>query len=293
VHAAREDQILAPLGDVRLQHADAAERFVEPSGDARELPAPLAVDRAKPPEREGDAETDRREEQQHDARDAPVDPEQDTECRRRRDERTEQLHEAGAEQVPDPVRVAHDARAEHAGLRRVERLDGEAEHVRRELAAHVGHGALRGGAEDERQRVAGCRLHDRRDDDDPGERQEQTGALLDEHVVDEVLRRRGQHEPGEPAHEREHDADGDVGTMPAQQQPQLAPRARRASLRVDRRLEHLLRLRETVAAGEHAHWGGHAAEGVASAIHGALRCVTQRISVARPMPTAAITTRMA
>jgi hypothetical protein len=45
VHAAREDQVLATLGHVRLQDPDAAQRLGEPAGDARELDAALAIDR--------------------------------------------------------------------------------------------------------------------------------------------------------------------------------------------------------------------------------------------------------
>ena len=68
-----------------------------------------------------------------------------------RDEAADELHEAGADQVPDAFGVAHDARDQHAGLRRVEVAHRQAHDVRLHALAHVGDRALRGDAEDLRQ----------------------------------------------------------------------------------------------------------------------------------------------
>ena len=57
----------------------------------------------------------------------------------------------GADEVADAFRVVHDARDEHAGLRRVEVADRQAHHVLLDPAPHVGDGLLRGDAEDLRQ----------------------------------------------------------------------------------------------------------------------------------------------
>ena len=65
----------------------------------------------------------------------------------RRQDRAGQLHEAGADEIPDAFRVGHDARNQDAALRRVEVPDRQAHDVRFDVLAHVGDGALRGDAE--------------------------------------------------------------------------------------------------------------------------------------------------
>ena len=60
---------------------------------------------------------------QHDGGDAgqpPVEIEQDAEREDRGDDAADELHEAGADQIADAFGVAHDARDQDAGLRRVE-----------------------------------------------------------------------------------------------------------------------------------------------------------------------------
>ena len=64
-----------------------------------------------------------------------------------RQDRAGQLHEAGADEVPDAFRVAHDPRDEDAALGRVEVADRQAHHVRLDFFAHLGDGALRRDAE--------------------------------------------------------------------------------------------------------------------------------------------------
>ena len=94
-------------------------------------------------------------------RQVPVQPEQHAEPDHRGDEAADQLHQAGADQVPDALGVAHDARHQHAGLRRVEVAHRQAHDVRLHALAHVGDRALRGDAEDLRQRKRRDRLHER------------------------------------------------------------------------------------------------------------------------------------
>ena len=61
--------------------------------------------------------------------------------------RAGELHQAGADEVPDAFGVGHDARDQHAGLRRVEVADRQAHDVRLDVLAHVGDRALRRDAE--------------------------------------------------------------------------------------------------------------------------------------------------
>ena len=62
-----------------------------------------------------------------------------------------ELHEARADEVADALRVVHDARDQHAGLRRVEVAHGQPHDVLFDAPAHVGDRLLRGDAEDLRE----------------------------------------------------------------------------------------------------------------------------------------------
>ncbi len=53
-----------------------------------------------------------------------------------------ELNQSGADEVPNPLRVRHDARDEHAGLGLVEIADGQPQHVLFDPPPHVGDGAL-------------------------------------------------------------------------------------------------------------------------------------------------------
>ena len=80
----------------------------------------------------------------------------------RRDQAAHELHQTGADQIPDALGVAHDARDQHAGLRRIEVANRQVHDLRLHALAHVGDRALRGHAEDLRQRKRRHRLHERR-----------------------------------------------------------------------------------------------------------------------------------
>ena len=69
----------------------------------------------------------------------------------RGDEAANELHEAGADEIPDAFGVGHDARDQHAGLRRIEVANRQVHHARLHALAHVGDRALRGDAEDLRR----------------------------------------------------------------------------------------------------------------------------------------------
>ncbi len=59
----------------------------------------------------------------------------------------DQLHQAGANQIAQPIRVVHDARNEHAGLGRIEVTHRQPHDVRLHALAHLGDCALRRDAE--------------------------------------------------------------------------------------------------------------------------------------------------
>ena len=84
---------------------------------------------------------------ERDERQPPVQIEEIPERRDGRHDAAGELHQAGADEISDAFGVGHDARDEHAGLRRIEVADRQPRDVRLDAAAHVGDGALRGNAE--------------------------------------------------------------------------------------------------------------------------------------------------
>ena len=79
VHALGEDQLLALLGGVGLDDADAAERLVEPAGDLGVDLAALAEERPQALERERHRAAERAERDERGERQLPVQVEEDAE----------------------------------------------------------------------------------------------------------------------------------------------------------------------------------------------------------------------
>jgi hypothetical protein len=75
--------------------------------------------------------------------------------------------------------------------------------------AHVGDRALRRHTEHLRQRKRRHRLDERRRAGRRCERHQQVRALLPDDVIDQPLRGRRQHEPGEAVHQHERQAQGE------------------------------------------------------------------------------------
>ena len=94
-------------------------------------------------------------------RQPPVQIEQVRERRDRGDDAAGELDQAGADEIPDPFGVVHDAREQLARLRRVEVADRQPGDVLLDLPPHVGDGALRRHAEHLRQGEGRDRLHQR------------------------------------------------------------------------------------------------------------------------------------
>ena len=122
--------------------------------------AALAEQRPQPLEGVGHAAAEQAQHDRGHERHAPVQVEQHAQADDRREHAAHQLHQAGADQVADAFGVAHDARQQHAGLRRVEVAHRQAHHLGLHPLAHVGDGALRRHAEGLRQAEAGDRLDD-------------------------------------------------------------------------------------------------------------------------------------
>ena len=155
VRAAREDELLAALGGVGLDHAHAAQRLAQPPGDLGVDLAALAEERPQGAEGDGHAGAEDREEDQVQQRELPGDGEEPDQRDGRGDQAAGELHEPGADQVPHALGVGHDARDQHAGLGGVEVAHRQARDVGHHLLAHVGDGALRRHAEELREDEGG------------------------------------------------------------------------------------------------------------------------------------------
>ena len=178
VRALGEDQILAALGGVGLDDAHATQGLVQATGHfGRDL---TAFAEQRPQHVEGVAEraTKEREDEDGDQREMPIEIQQDAECADGGDDAPRELHEAGAHQVANALRIVHDARDEHAGLRFVEVAHRQAHDMFFDAAPHVGDRLLRGHAQNLRQPVGRERLRDRRAGRDPGQHRQQFRAVL-------------------------------------------------------------------------------------------------------------------
>ena len=202
----REDQFLALLGRVALDDADAAERFGEPAAHlGLNLPT-LAEQRTQQLERVGHPAAEHRQHHGGDERQTPVEVQQHAEGDEGGHEATDQRHQAGADEVPDALRIGHDARQQDAGLGRVEVAHGQAHDLRVHPDAHVGDRPLCRHAQQLRQRKARQRLHHGRGPCRQRDGKQQVGPALAEHVVDHKLGERRQHHAREPRDQHQHEA---------------------------------------------------------------------------------------
>ena len=217
VDAPREDEVLTPLGDVGLDDADPAEGFGQPAGDLGALPIAFAEDGPQPGEGNGQG---RPEDRQHDhdhGGDLPADVDQHRQGGSGGEEAAQELDEAGADQIAESIGIRHDPGHQHADLRRIELPDRQSQYVRFDPSAHVGDGTLGGDAEHLRECEAGARLNQRGQRHDASKREEQVVLTGDDHMVDQVFRRRRQDQPGAPTDQHEEHAGAEPGAMLPQQ----------------------------------------------------------------------------
>ncbi len=208
VRALREHQLLALLRRVGLDDAHAAERLGEASRHFRvDLPA-LAEERPQPLESERHAGPERAQDDDRDRGQLPVQIDQYAEGEDRRENRPGELHQPGADQIPDAFGVGHDARDEHAGLGRVEVADRQPHHVGFDLLAHLGDGALRRDAEHLRERERRHQFDERRSAGGHREAREQLPFAPEHDVVHQELRGRREDQTGEPVDHHQGEADG-------------------------------------------------------------------------------------
>ena len=113
----------------------------------------------------------------------------------RGDDAADQLHQAGADQVPDAFGVGHDARDQDAGLGRVEVADRQPHDVRldaRRMSVIARCAATPSTCESANEVTAWTSVAAPAAS---ASGSSSSGALLPDDVVDQVLRGRRQHEP--------------------------------------------------------------------------------------------------
>ncbi len=187
--AAGEDQVLLAFRGVGLDDAHAREALAESAGDLGVDPAALPEEGAQTTEGEGHGAAEEEQDADGVDRERPVHVEQEAERERRGHDAAGELHQSGADQVPYPFRVGHDARDEHPGLGGIEVVDGKTGDVGLHRLAHLRDGPLGRDAQDLRERERGAALKERRHGDPEGKGDEEVAAPLPEHVVDEELGR--------------------------------------------------------------------------------------------------------
>ena len=201
--------VLAFLGVIALDDADAAEGLGKAPRDLRVELRALAEDRPDRPERLVQDDAEAHEEREGHERHRRADLEEDDERDRGREQSARELDEARPDEVSHALDVAHDPRDESARLVRVEVRDREPSDVRLDLSAQLRDETLRGLGQKLRQRERRDPLDERRRDDGAEERQEHLGASLADHVVDQELRRRRKDEPRDAVDRHEDHPEGE------------------------------------------------------------------------------------
>ena len=156
----------------------------------------------------------------------PVEVEQHAKRDDRGEEPAHQLHEPRADQVPDSFRIRHHARDQNAGLGRVEERHRQAQDVALHVDAEVADRTLRRDAHRLRQQERGDRLNDRGAPHGQRERNQLRQIVLSKDVVDEVLRRRWQYQPGESVHEHQHEPESERAAVLPDQRTGFGPGTR-------------------------------------------------------------------
>src|SRR6266403_4656006 len=105
MRAARKRQLFALLGGVGLDDANTAERFGQAASEGRGYLTSLAEQRSQPGESKRQSRAESPEHQNCDRGQTPVEPEQNTESYGRGDKTANQLHQAGADQIPNAFGV--------------------------------------------------------------------------------------------------------------------------------------------------------------------------------------------
>ncbi len=120
-----------------------------------------------------------------------------------------QLHQPGADEVPDALDVIHDARHELARLGVVEDPHRQVEHVALHLRAELRDEVLGLHAEQEHERIGRGGLDGDRSAHEPDQRIEQVDVAVADHVVDDVAAGVRQDQARQAVDEDQDQAQGD------------------------------------------------------------------------------------
>ncbi len=230
IHTFREYLILARFSGVGLDDADAPEGLREAAGDFCGDFSALAEQRSNALERQRHADGKQGQHDDADGGQAPVQIEQHAQRDDGGHQPARHLHNAGADEIADAVRVVHDARNQDAGLRLVEVANREPRDVRLHAGAHVGDGLLRRHAQHLRQREGSRRINQGGRPHGEGQRNQELAALMTDDLVDEVFCRGRRNQPCQPAHEHQDHSQGQPRSMGADKPLRLFPGVREICL---------------------------------------------------------------
>ena len=171
--------------------------------------AALAEQRTQPLERQRHRAAEHRQRHERGQRQAPVQIEEIRERGDRGHDAAGELHEPGADEVPDPFGVVHDPRQQLTRLGRIEVADRQARDVLLDVTPHVGDRALGRDAEHLRQRERRDRLDEGRGAGDQRQRHQQLRPALAGHIVDQIFGGGWQDEADEAIDQHQRQADAD------------------------------------------------------------------------------------
>ena len=202
-HPLREHARLAGLGVVPLHHTHAPERLGEAAGDLGLDLAPLAEDRPQRAHGPEQHEAEDRERAQGDEGHRRAQAHHDREGEEGGHDPAQELDEAGADQVPHPLHVAHDAGHELPRLVGVVVGDGQPADMGLHPQPHLGDQPLRCLREQLGERKRSQTLEDRGPHHRRDQGQQQIRPPMPDDVVDQELRRSGEHQARGPVHGHE------------------------------------------------------------------------------------------
>ena len=245
-----EVPLLTGLHAVGLHHPDAAQGLGEATGHLSVDLAALPKYRSQGGEGVGHGGAERKQEDQDGEGELPVQIEQHADRQQRGQGAPHELDDAGTDQVADPLGVGHDPRNEHPALGVVEVAGRQPRDLLLNAFAHLHDGLLGSHTHHLSHRKRGARLEQGRDPHGDRQGPKQLPLAQGQHIIDQELRARRQHETEQTPHDHQPEADGQAAPVLPEQAPSLGPnsRTRSVSLACTHGRVPLIRLQEYQAA---------------------------------------------
>src|SRR5579859_4173734 len=185
---AREHALLMLLRVIALHHAHAAKRFGQPPGNFRINFGPCSKDWPNRRESLVEKQPENNQHPKRHNRHHRIDVKQNAESKHRGHYSADKFHQAGPDQIPHALHVAHNPRNQRPGLVRVVKAHRQPPNVRLHLLPQIGNHSLRRFRQQLRQRKRRKPLNQCRRNHRQHQRQQQFLLLFPDHVVNQVFR---------------------------------------------------------------------------------------------------------